>query len=151
KDRLAYSALMGGIWTLALEEQGGQWKPGKPEPFLDHGGQPAFSPDGRWIADVEGGDRQGGRGKGFGGRPASEQTVFVRPFPPPPAGQESRKQIANGLDPRWKGQELLYRSGDQIMAQSYTVTGNDFKLVGKPRVYISKLGGATEWDLAPGG
>jgi hypothetical protein len=44
---------------------------------------------------------------------------------------------------------LLYKSGDQIMAASYTVKGDTF-VVEKPRVWLAKLGG-TEWDLAPDG
>jgi hypothetical protein len=43
----------------------------------------------------------------------------------------------------------MYRSGDQIMAASYTVQGGTF-VADKPRVWIAKLGG-TAWDLAPDG
>jgi hypothetical protein len=50
----------------------------------------------------------------------------------------------------------VYRSGDQIMAASYTVKGDAF-VAEKPRVWIAKLGaaasgpGASVWDLAPDG
>jgi len=47
------------------------------------------------------------------------------------------------------GHELLYLSGDQTMAASYTVKGDTF-VPEKPRVWIARLGG-TEWDLAPDG
>ena len=52
---------------------------------------------------------------------------------------------------RWSrnGHDLVYQSGDQIMAASYTVKGDTF-VAEKPRVWIAKLGG-TEWDLAPDG
>ena len=56
--RLAYMELgtattKSEIWTVPLEEQGGQLKAGKPEQFLknDYNEQfLAFSPDGRWLA-----------------------------------------------------------------------------------------------------
>jgi hypothetical protein len=47
----------------------------------------------------------------------------------------------------------VYRSGDQIMAASYTVKG-DMLVAEKPRVWIAKLGaaaGTAAWDLAPDG
>ena len=43
----------------------------------------------------------------------------------------------------------MYQSGDQIMAASYTVSGDTF-VADRPRVWIAKLGG-TQWDLAPDG
>ena len=53
--------------------------------------------------------------------------------------------------PHWsrKGDELLYRSGDQVLAASYRVKGDTF-IVNKPRVWIAKFAGA-QWDLAPDG
>ena len=48
------------------------------------------------------------------------------------------------------GRELLYQSGDQIMAVSYTAHGGSF-VPKKPRVWLSKLGGAISFDLAPDG
>jgi serine/threonine-protein kinase len=146
--RLAYFETGGAganyqIWTAPLEEQGGQLKAGKPEQFLkssfsDAG--PAFSPDGRWLAYVS---NESGR-----------YEVYVRAFPPPLSGQGGKWQISNGgVDavPRWSrnGHELLYQSGDRIMAVSYTVKGDTF-VPEKPRVWIAKLGG-TQWDLAPDG
>ena len=79
--------------------------------------------------------------------------MYVRAFPPPSSGQGGRWQISNsgGTGPRWSrsGHELLYLSGDQILAASYTVNGDTF-VAEKPRVWIAKLGG-TLWDLAPDG
>jgi len=46
--------------------------------------------------------------------------------------------------------ELLYQSGDQIMAVSYTVVGDSFKTE-KPRVWGARLGGATAFGLSPDG
>ena len=54
--RLAYFDYGAGnsqIWTVPLEDQGGQLKAGKPEQFLKSGFTDyaqAFSPDGRWLA-----------------------------------------------------------------------------------------------------
>jgi hypothetical protein len=55
------------------------------------------------------------------------------------------------VKPHWSRTrpELVYRSGDQMMAVSYTVKGDEF-VPEKPRVWIDKLGG-TQWDLAPDG
>ena len=78
--------------------------------------------------------------------------VYVRPFPPPSSGQGGKWQVSNngGAAPRWsRNGEVVYRSGDQIMAASYTVKGDTF-VPEKPRVWIAKLGG-TQWDLAPVG
>jgi Tol biopolymer transport system component/predicted Ser/Thr protein kinase len=130
------------IWTVPLEDQGGQLKAGKPEQFLKSGfrdGLPTLSPDGRWLA--------------YTSNESGKLEVYVRAFPPPSSGQGGKWQISNngGTSARWSRdiRDLLYQSGDQIMAASYTVKGNSF-VPEKPRVWIAKLGG-TEWDLAPDG
>jgi dipeptidyl aminopeptidase/acylaminoacyl peptidase len=90
--------------------------------------------------------------------------VYVRAFPPPTSGQGGKWQVSNngGTVPRWSpnGHELVYRSGDQIMAASYTANGDTF-VPEKPRVWIAKLGGTPlqvlnpaqqmDWDLTPDG
>jgi hypothetical protein len=55
------------------------------------------------------------------------------------------------------GRDLLYQSGEQIMAVSYTVKGDAF-VPEKPRVWNAKLGAAVDpnvtgmqWALAPDG
>ena len=128
------------IWTVALEEQGGQWTVGTPEPFLKSSfadQAPSFSPDGRWLA--------------YHSNESGTNEVFVRAFPPPSSGQGGKWQISNsgGTVPRWSrcAHELVYQMGDQIMAARYAVNGDTF-VAEKPRVWIAKLGG-TEWDLAP--
>jgi len=141
---LAYFEFKGNsqIWTVPLEEQGGQLKAGMPEPFLKSQFDdlcPSFSPDGRWLA--------------YYSNESGKDEVYVRAFPPPSSGQGGKWQVSNsgGGGPRWSpsGHELLYQSGDQIMAASYTVKGDTF-VAEKPRVWITKLGG-TDWDLAPDG
>ena len=124
-----------------MKEDSGQLKAGKPEQFLksqfnDCG--PAFSPDGRWLA--------------YRSNASGKDEVYVRPFPPPASGQGRLWPISNGggTHPVWSpnGRDLLYQSGDQIMAVSYTVKGDAF-VPQKPRVWIAKLGG-TQWDLRRG-
>jgi Tol biopolymer transport system component len=141
---LAYAEGRGNakIWVVPLEDQGGQLKAGKPEQFLKSSFTdvaPVFSPDGRWLA--------------YQSNESGTNDVYVRPFPPPSSGTGGKWQISNsgGTDPRWSrnGHELMYRSGDQIMAARYTVNGDTF-VAEKPRVWIAKLGG-TRWDLAPDG
>lgn len=143
--RLAYVEIAGGlsqIWTVPLEEQGGTLKAGTPEPFLKssfNDAAPSFSPDGRWLA--------------YQSNESGKNEVYVRAFPLPSSGQGGKSQISNngGAVPRWSrsGHELVYQSGAQIMAASYTVKGDTF-VTAKPRVWIAKLG-PTPWDLAPDG
>ena len=77
----------------------------------------------------------------------------MRAFPPPASGQRGKGQISNngGTGARWSrtAPEIVYRSGDQVMAVKYTIAG-DAIVAEKPRVWVEKLGG-TEWDLAPDG
>ena len=127
---LAYSEgtanIFGGtIWTVPLEEQGGQLKAGKPVPFPT--GQfvaatPAFSRDGKWLAYTA--IRPGGA------TVSSPPEVYVRPFPPAPSGQERQWKISNngGVNPVWSrnGRDLFYTWMDSISAASYTVKGDTF-------------------------
>ena len=148
--RLAYYQLVGNtqIWTVRLEDLGGQLKAGKPELFLKSGfndAAPSFSPDGRWLS--------------YSSDESGKNEVYVRTFPPPSSTQGGKWQISNngGTVPRWSrtGHELMYQSGDQILAVRYAVSGDTF-VAEKPRVWIAKLGAAVianvaAWDLAPDG
>jgi len=130
------------IWTVAVENQGGQWKAGKLQRFLENSfdeANPAFSPDGRWLA--------------YQSTESGRPEVYVRTFPPPASGQGGKWQVSNngGVAPHWSrsGHELVYQSGEQILTASYTAKGDSF-VAEKPRVWIARLGG-TDWDLAPDG
>ncbi|MBZ5612307.1 MAG: protein kinase, partial [Acidobacteriia bacterium] len=142
--RLAYQGGLGSsqIWTISLEDKGGRLKAGMPEQFLKSSfsdRDPSLSSDGRWLA--------------YQSNESGKEEVYVRAFPPSSSGQGGKWQISNsgGTYPRWSGNghDLVYRSGAQIMAASYTVKGDTF-VAEKPRVWITKLGG-TDWDLAPDG
>jgi serine/threonine-protein kinase len=149
--RVAYYATESGgqpqLWTLPVEDTGGQLKAGTPERFLSTkftDVDPTFSPDGHWLAYVS--DATGKR------------EVYVRPFPQPdpskPGAQGGQWQISNagGVEPVWSsnGRDLLYRTRDQIMAASYSVKGGTF-VQEKPRVWLAKLSGSRLWDLHPDG
>lgn len=139
--RLAYSEI-GQVWTVPLEDEGGQLKAGMPDRFLKStfsDSAPSFSSDGRWLA--------------YHSNESGINEVYVRAFPPPSSGQGRKWLVSNsgGTVPRWSPSrhELVYQSGDQLMAASYTVNGDRF-VVEKPRIWLTKLGGA-QWDLAPDG
>ena len=135
----------GQIWTVALEDQGGQLKAGTPEPLLKsafNDQAPSISPDGRWLS--------------YHSNESGKNEVYVRAFPPSATSSGGKWLVSNngGVFPRWSraGHELVYRSGDQLMTVSYTVNGPTF-IADKPRVWIASLSGApgNGWDLAPDG
>jgi serine/threonine-protein kinase len=143
--RLAYVEPTGNlqIWTVPLEDQGGQLKAGAPEPWLKNSfndTSPAFSPDGRWLA--------------YQSNESGTFEVYVRAFASPSSAPGGKWEISNtgGMAPRWSrnGHELVYQSGDRVMAARYTVQGDAF-VAEKPRVWIAKLGGGTLFDVSPDG
>ena len=138
---LAYNEIAGGnaqIWTVPVEDAGSQLKAGKAEPFQEGGFRWAdgISPDGRWLA--------------YTSSESGKLEVYVRAFPPLP-GQAGKWQISNGdgRESVWarNGHDLLYRSGDRIMAARYSAQGDTFAAE-TPRVWLGHLGGTT-WTLAP--
>jgi WD40 repeat protein len=142
--RLAYLEVAGNmqIWTVPLEGHEGHVRAGKPEPWLKSSyddANPVFSLDGRWLA--------------YQSNESGKTEVYVRAFASSSSGPGAKWQISHsgGVTPRWsrRGNELVYQSGDQIMAVRYTVQGDTF-VAEKPRVWIAKLGG-TLFDVAPDG
>ena len=149
--RLAFEEVSGSsrTWTVPLEVEGGQLKAGTPELFPASSSDDqasSFSPDGRWLA--------------YQSKESGTNEVYVRAFPPSSSGQGGKWQISNsgGMQPHWSrsGRDLLYQSGDQILAAGYTVNGDTFAAA-KPRVWIARLGAAVTpnfssvWDMAPDG
>jgi serine/threonine-protein kinase len=121
-------------------------KPGKPElfvqtPYSDL--DPAFSPDGRWLAYVS--------------AEAGNLHVYVRPYPAGMSGAKWLISTLPGRFPIWasNGRELFYESLDgRIMAVDYTAKGETFTS-GKPRQWsetrILTTGTFKNLDLAPDG
>jgi Tol biopolymer transport system component len=131
------------IWTVPIEDSGGELRAGTPEQFLKtqfNDGNPTFSPDGRWLSYLS--------------QESGKLEVYVRAFPPPTSGAGDRWQVSSsgGDTARWSrsGSELFYRSGDQMMAVKYTVKGESF-VPERPRLWAAKLGGGDVADLASDG
>ena len=135
------------IMTLAIDgDQKSGWKIGEPKPFLNSPSaevEPAFSPDGRWLAyeSTESG---------------STYEIYVRPFPGP--GGKWQISTGGGVLPRWSrnGKELFYRTPDnKIMVVTYTAASDSFH-ADKPRHWspgqFTELGLFTyNFDLHPDG
>jgi serine/threonine-protein kinase len=115
------------IWMAAIEGDAGHLRLGRAEPFLQTpfvAIQPAFSPDGRWLAY-------------FSGEPGKEG-LWVVPFPGPGGGW---LVSSRGSDPIWSrgalgaGRELFFLADFRtIMVASYTASG-DALVFGKPKVW----------------
>jgi hypothetical protein len=134
-------------WTLPLDlTDPDHPKPGKPEPFAQTAAnevQPAFSPDGRWMA--------------YSSDESGVYEVYVRPFPDTAGGGKWQVSSGGGTLPLWSrdGKSLFVETADnRIMAASYTANGVSFS-PGKPRLWSDKqliVPSATEnYDLAPDG
>ena len=137
------------LWVLPLDVSDPEHpKPGKPELFLRtpfNEQEPAFSPDGRWIAYTS--DESAGN------------EVYVRPFPGGASSGFGKWQISTGGGryPIWSrsGRELFYETLDnRIMISPYTAKADSFA-ADKPRPWSNTqiLAPAPIWnlDLAPDG
>jgi serine/threonine-protein kinase len=134
------------ILTLPIEgDEKSGWKPGEPKPFLNTPSaeaEPAFSPDGRWLA--------------YEGSESGSYEVYVRPFPGP--GGKWQISTGGGVLPKWSrnGKELFYRTPDsKIMVVTYTAAGDSFH-ADKPQLWspgqFTELGLFTyNFDLHPDG
>jgi eukaryotic-like serine/threonine-protein kinase len=97
--------------------------------------QPAFAPDGHWLAYVS--------------TETGQPEVYVQPYPGP--GRKSRVSFNGGRIPKWSrdGRELFYRNGDAMMAVQVRASASSLEL-GQPHVLFRKsLSG--NYDVAPDG
>jgi Tol biopolymer transport system component len=112
------------IYTLPFEgSDAAGLKPGQPKTFVNtpfEESDPAFSPDGRWIA--------------YQSNESGKTEVYVRPFPGP--GGKTQISTGGGSHPEWSrsGKELYYlpSTRDKIMAVTYMAIGAAFH-ADKPR------------------
>ena len=133
------------IMTLPVEgDEKSGWKPGEPKPFVNTGfleREPAFSPDGRWLA--------------YHSDESGNYEVYVRPFPGP--GGKWQISTGFGVAPKWSrnGHELFYRTFDnKIMVVTYTASGDSFH-GDKPQLWspgqFTDRGPTYNFDLHPDG
>jgi len=140
--RLVYYEVSGSpqIWTVTLDQSEGL-KAGTPERYMSTqtaDAAAAFSPDGRWLA--------------FESMESGRLEIYVRPFPASDTAGKWPISNNGGTWPIWsaKGREILYRSGDQVMAVAYRATADSFSAE-KPRVMMTTPGTSPGFDVAPDG
>ena len=130
------------ILPIVGDEASG-WKPGKPTTFLATPfteADPAFSPDGHWLA--------------YHSNESGSFEIYVRPFPGP--GGKQQISTGGGLLPTWSsnGKELFYFSDSKIMVATYEVEGKTFR-VDKLRLWsegqFTDTGANRNFDLHPDG
>jgi Tol biopolymer transport system component len=155
-QRLAFTELhldtSTDLWTLPLDVTDPEHpKPGKPELFLRtrfNQSEPAFSPDGNWVA--------------YKSNESGRDEVYVRPFPGGSPSGSGKWQISTGGGryPIWSrsGRELIYKTltpDNRIMVGAYTAKGDSF-VPDKPRPWsntqiFEPYLGLWNLDLAPDG
>jgi serine/threonine-protein kinase len=133
------------LWTVPVENDGAGLRAGKPEVFLQTTADernPAFSPDGKWLA--------------YASSESGSFQVYVRAFPD--TGGKWQISSDGGTYPMWSrgGRELFFESMDnRIMVAGYTVQGDSF-VPDKPRLWSEKalvntFMASRNVDLAPDG
>jgi Tol biopolymer transport system component len=132
------------IWTAPMEGDRDHPQFGKPEPFLRTSfseTEPAFSPDGQWLA--------------YSSNESGKFELYVRPFPGP--GGKWQISTGGGMYPIWSrdGRRLFFLTPDwHIMVARYAGKRGSFA-AGKPQAWSQKkliyLGGNSPYDLAPDG
>jgi len=134
------------LWILPLDTSDPDHpKAGTPESFLATKGadvEPAFSPDGKWLA--------------YSSSESGVYQVFVRPFPEgAKGGGQAQISTRPSRYPIWSrtAKEIFYVAMDgHIMVAPYTINGRTFE-PGKPRQWsaspITLTGNYPPWDLMP--
>jgi serine/threonine-protein kinase len=126
------------VMPMTASEPSG-WTPGDPKAFVDTSAretEPAFSPDGRWIA--------------YRSDETGRPEVYVRPFPGP--GGKWQISTDGGVGAAWSPTrpEIVFagRKG-QVMVATYTVKGDAF-VAEHPRPWTENAI-ASPWSLHPDG
>ena len=141
------------IMILPFEDGRAGLKAGKPTPFVNGPYvemEPAFSPDGRWIA--------------YSSTESGRNEVFVRPYPGP--GGKWQISSSGGSLPTWSRarQELFFLAptpDSRVFVVSYSASGDSFS-ADKPRPWsdtrvatrprgIAGSGTGRTFDVAPDG
>jgi serine/threonine protein kinase/Tol biopolymer transport system component len=134
------------LWTLPLEADAAGLRAGKPVSFLQTPSnelEPAFSPDGRWLA--------------YSSDESGTHQVYVRSFPD--KGERWQISSTGGVYPVFSrdGHQLFFRTEDSrtIMAVSCTMHGDSFEST-RPRVWSETLLAnvglvGRNFDVAPDG
>jgi serine/threonine-protein kinase len=117
------------MWTVPLENIGGQLKAGTPEPFIKSTARdmwPEFSADGKWVA--------------YQSNQSGTDEVYVRAFPD--NGNLWKVSSSGGASPCWlpRSPDLIYQSRDQIMAVGWSEKDGRF-VPEKPRVWAANVSG----------
>jgi serine/threonine-protein kinase len=133
------------LWTVPIEGDSAGLRAGTPEVFLQtpfDERNPAFSPDGRWLA--------------YSSNESGSFQVYVRSFP----DQGRRWQISNssGVLPVWSrdGRELFFCTEDnQVMVATFAAKGDSF-VAESPKAWsqqrIADTGARIlNYDLSPDG
>src|SRR5262249_4767982 len=116
------------LMILPMEgDEASGWTPGKPTVFLSNGFtalEPAFSPDGRWLA--------------YSANDNGRFEVYVRPYPA--RGRKCQISIDGGLHETWsrsRHELLCARLDGRIMVVSFSADGDWFK-ADKPRQWSER-------------
>jgi Tol biopolymer transport system component len=123
------------LWTLPISSDG---RAGTPSPFLqtqNEEDQPAFSPDGHWIA--------------YASDPTGRREVYVRPFPKKDG--LAKVSVAGGEAPRWRGdgKELFFVAPDGMLMSVDTSAGFQHP-VPKP-LFKTDMTAKMGWSALPHG
>jgi serine/threonine-protein kinase len=126
------------MWTVPLDNAGGQLHAGTPEPFLKSTSRdmvPEFSPDGKWMA--------------YQSNQSGADEVYVRAFPD--NGNLWKISSNGGVYAYWspRAHDLIYQSRDQVLAVSWSEKDGRF-VPEKPRVWASNVSG-TVFGFMPDG
>jgi hypothetical protein len=121
------------IWTFSLDDQ--QPKPLIQTQYVE--GQPALSPNGRWLA--------------YTSNVSGRTEVYVQPFPDLAA--EWTISADGGSEPRWagNGQELFYRNGSEMMAVDIQTQPTFQPQAARVLFERSDMAGTRSYDVTPDG